>query len=128
MLEEKVSSKREKSSRVAALEESGVATRNYGASNRGQKTLGDAWEKSQVVAGQDTFLKKKKIISGSCPGGVWSCYPGHSVSKRGGKILQEIPGRSIGWIADSEVSFEREKSSQVSFFVESGAATWVCGA
>jgi len=100
MLEEKVSSKRQKSSRVAALEESGVATSNYGASNRGQKTLGDSWEKSPVVAGQDTFLKKKKIISGSCPGGVWSCYPGHSVSERVGKMLQEIPGRSMERIPD----------------------------
>ena len=76
-----------------------------------------------MVAGQDTFLKKKKIISGSWPGGVWSCYPGHSVSKRGGKILQEIPGRGIERIPDWEVSSKIEKKSRVAALEESGAAT-----
>jgi len=60
-----LTSKREKSSRVDALEESGTATWIYGAQNRGQKTLVDAWEECQVDPGGESVLQERKIISGS---------------------------------------------------------------
>jgi len=75
-----------------------------------------------------TFLKKRKIISGSCLGGVWDCYPGHSVCKIEGKRLWGMPGRSLGWIQKKTLAFKRDKSSRVAALEESGAATWIYGA
>jgi len=82
-----LSSRREKSSRVAALEESGVATRDILSVKQGEKYSGIYWEESQVEPGGESVHQKRKIMSGSCLGGVWGCYPGYCVSKTEDKRL-----------------------------------------
>jgi len=75
--------------------------------------MGDISAESWAHCIAQTFLKKGKIISGSCPGGVWGFYPGCSVSKEEGTRLWKIPGRSLRWILEEKVSSKREKSSLV---------------
>jgi len=60
-----LNSTREKSSQVDALEESKATAWIYGAQNRGQNTLADAWEECQVDPGGESVLQERKIISGS---------------------------------------------------------------
>ena len=67
--EEKLFSKREKSSRVAALEESGAATWVCDALNRGQKSLGDAWKESREDSGGESVLQKRRVTGGVS--GAW---------------------------------------------------------
>ena len=95
-----------------------------GCESRGGKTLGNFSAESQADYGAHRFLEKGKIISGSCPGGVWGCYAGHSVSKTEDKRLQEMPGRSLKWIWKKTLSSKREKSPWVAALEESEAATW----
>jgi len=54
------SSRREKSSRVAALEESGAATWICGAKHRGKKTSGDVLEESGCIPGEKLSSKREK--------------------------------------------------------------------
>jgi len=83
-----------------------------GCETRVGKILGDTSAESRADCGAHTFLEKGKIISGSCPGGVWGFHPGYSVSIEEGTRLWKIPGRSVGWILKEKVSSKREKSSR----------------
>ena len=65
--------------------------------------------------------KKKKIISGSCLGGVWGCYLGCQVAKAV-EGLWEISQWSLRLITEHTDSSRREKSTQA--LEESGVATW----
>ena len=102
---------------MAALEESEAATRDILSLNRRQKSLGDTWEESQGDPGGDSVLQKRKIHLCQLPWRSLVFYPGHSVSKREGKSLQETNGRSLGWILVATVSSKREISSRVAALV-----------